>query len=87
MVSATHGAKDVISVMAVTKGVACIKVTVGNACRVTFETTSQNPVSYFEVPYDNRTTGPVSLTLDGKTVIGPKIEAWHGNWKVSYGRR
>lgn len=73
--------------MAVTKGAACVTVTVGNACRVTFETRSQNPVSYFEVPYDNRTTGPVSLMLDGKTAIGPKIEAWHGHRKVSYGRK
>ncbi|KAK3294952.1 glycoside hydrolase family 71 protein [Chaetomium fimeti] len=82
-VSATHGAKDVVSVMAVTKGVACITVTIGNACRVTFETTSRNPVSYFEVPYDHRITGPVSLTLNGKTAVGPEIEVWHGNGKVS----
>ncbi|KAH6842599.1 glycoside hydrolase family 71 protein [Chaetomium sp. MPI-CAGE-AT-0009] len=82
-VSAAHGAKDVISVMAVTKGFACITVTIGSACRVTFETRSRNPVSYFEVPYDNRTTGPVSLTLDGNTVTGPEIEVWDGNGKAS----
>ncbi|KAH6617236.1 glycoside hydrolase family 71 protein [Chaetomium tenue] len=82
-VSANHGAKDVISVMAVTKGVASITITAGNACRVTFETTSQSPVSYFEVPYNNRTTGPVTLALDGKTATGPEIRPCHGTGKAS----
>ncbi|KAK4153837.1 glycoside hydrolase [Chaetomidium leptoderma] len=73
-VSATHAARDVISVMAVTKGFARITVTIGESRRMTFETNSRNPLSYFEVPFDSHTTGPVLLALDGRTTSGPEIE-------------
>ncbi|KAL2162356.1 hypothetical protein VTH06DRAFT_7269 [Thermothelomyces fergusii] len=82
-ISAAHGAKDVVSVMAVTKGPACITVAVGNSRRLTFETSSYNPVSYFELPFDCYTSGPVLLTLNGETTIGPEIRPWHGDGKPS----
>lgn len=83
VVSATHGAKDVVSVMAVTKGLASITVTIGNSRRVTFETNSQNPVSYFEVPIDRHTTGPVLLALNGRTTTGAEIVAGCDESEVS----
>lgn len=41
-----------------------------------FETKSRNPVSYFEVPFDEYTTGAVSLSLGENTTVGPEIKTW-----------
>jgi glucan endo-1,3-alpha-glucosidase len=59
--------------MAVTKGLASVTVTIGNSRRMTFETNSRSPLSYFEVPFDRHTTGPVMLTLNGRTTTGAEI--------------
>lgn len=50
-----------------------------------FETKRRSSVSYFEVPFDHATTGPVRITLDGKTVEGPAIvnECCHGEVSVA----
>jgi glucan endo-1,3-alpha-glucosidase len=50
---------------------------------MTFETDSRNPVSYFELPFDSLTTGPVSLTLNGRTTVGPEIKAACDDGNVS----
>ncbi|KAK4145665.1 glycoside hydrolase [Dichotomopilus funicola] len=71
---ATRGARDVVSVLAVTKNPARITLEIGHTCRMVFETRSRNPVSYFEVPFDEYTTGVVSLSLGNKTTVGPEIE-------------
>lgn len=81
--SATHGARDVISVMAVTRGLASITVTVGDSHRMTFETNSRDTVSYFEVPFNSHTTGPVWLDLNGRVAEGPEIRGDCEQKKVS----
>ncbi|KAK4118909.1 glycoside hydrolase family 71 protein [Parathielavia appendiculata] len=73
-VSAAHGARDVISVMAVTRSLARINIAIGTSRRMTFETDSRSRVSYFELPFDSLTTGTVTLTLNGKTAVGPEIK-------------
>jgi hypothetical protein len=71
--------------MAVTKGPASITVTIGHSRRMTFETNSQNPISYFEMPFDSHTTGPVTLALNGRSTIGPEIGGACGEREVSTG--
>ncbi|KAK4133767.1 glycoside hydrolase family 71 protein [Trichocladium antarcticum] len=73
--SAACGARDVISIMAVTRGPASITATIGESREMTFRTHwhSWSPLSYFEMPFDSQTTGPVQITLNGKTTIGPAI--------------
>jgi hypothetical protein len=71
--------------MAVTKGPASITVTIGHSRRMTFETNSQNPISYFEMPFDSHTTGPVTLALNGRSTIGPEIGGACEETKVSAG--
>lgn len=73
--SATCGARDVISIMAVTRGPASITATIGDSREMTFRTHwhSWSPLSYFEMPFDSQTTGPVQITLNGKTTRGPAI--------------
>ncbi|KAL2265944.1 hypothetical protein VTJ83DRAFT_5296 [Remersonia thermophila] len=82
-VSAVHGARDVISVMAVTKGPASIEVSIGDSRRMTLKTTGTSPLSYFELPFSRSTTGPVGLALNGKRVVGPEITNGPANGKVS----
>jgi glucan endo-1,3-alpha-glucosidase len=82
-VSATHGTRDVISVMAVTKGPASLTVTVGDSLRMSFDISSPSPVSYFEVPFDRYTTGVVTLTLNGRWTKGPEIRDGSQDSKVS----
>lgn len=72
-----------ISVMAVTKGFASITVTIGDSRRVTFETNSRSPLSYFEVPFDIHNTGAVTLALNGRTTRGPDISAAREESNVS----
>lgn len=42
---------------------------------MTFETNGRSPLSYFEVPLGRDTTGPVMLTLNGRTTTGAEIRA------------
>ncbi|KAJ4287068.1 hypothetical protein N0V88_007762 [Collariella sp. IMI 366227] len=72
-IHATHCVKDVVSVMAVTRGSALITLTIGDFCRMTLETRSRSPLSYFEVPFDSHAVGPVVLALNGKATTGPAI--------------
>lgn len=82
-IPAKHGARDVISVMSVTRGPASITVAIGDLREMTFRTQSHSPVSYFEMPFDSNTTGPVLVTLNGRTTIGPEITPKSGDEKVS----
>lgn len=50
---------------------------------MTFETTSRSPLSYFEVPLDKNTTGPVMLTLNGRTTTGAEIRAGRDDGEVN----
>jgi glucan endo-1,3-alpha-glucosidase len=61
---------------------------IGSSRRMTFETNSRNPVSYFELPFDSVTIGPVSLTLNGRTTVGREIQAAcdHGNVSAAHSR-
>ncbi|KAK3349481.1 glycoside hydrolase, partial [Lasiosphaeria hispida] len=77
--SAARGARDVISIMAATRGSTSLRVTIGDR-EWAFETRSKTRVSYFEVPFDCHTVGSVKISLDGKTAWGPAItnECCHG---------
>ncbi|KAK3375934.1 glycoside hydrolase [Lasiosphaeria ovina] len=70
--SAANGAKDVVSIMAATKGTISVTVAIGGR-KTTFEAKSETGVSYFEMPFDCRTLGPVTITLNGITTEGPPI--------------
>ena len=67
--------------MAVTTGLAYVSVTIGDS-RMTFETNSRSPLSYFEMPFDSHNAGAVSLTLNGKTTTGPEIRVARGQNNV-----
>ncbi|KAK4095914.1 glycoside hydrolase family 71 protein [Parathielavia hyrcaniae] len=82
-VSAALGARDVISVMAVTRSLVRITIAIGTSRRMTFETDSRNPVSYFELPFDGLTTGTVTLTLNGTSAVGPEIKRTCEDGKTS----
>ncbi|KAK3316639.1 glycoside hydrolase [Apodospora peruviana] len=70
--SAAHGARDVISVMVVSRGPGAVVVTIGDQ-KYTFNIYGSTPLSYFEIPFDCNSTGPVTLSLNGKTTWGPEI--------------
>jgi glucan endo-1,3-alpha-glucosidase len=70
---AIHGARDVLSVMSVTKEPVSIVVQIGDSTRMIFETNGKKLLSYFEVPFDNSTTGPVVLSVNGESTTGPEI--------------
>ncbi|KAL2129258.1 hypothetical protein VTI74DRAFT_8012 [Chaetomium olivicolor] len=74
-VPAAHCAKDVVSVMAITREAAVISLAIGDSCKMTFETSCPSPVSYFEVPFGRHTTGPVVLSLNDRTTTGPEIRS------------
>ncbi|KAK5654325.1 hypothetical protein OQA88_7503 [Cercophora sp. LCS_1] len=78
--SAATGARDVISIVAITKTSASVTVAIGGYYW-NFATKPNSPVSYFELPFDGRITGPVRLTLNGRTAEGPPIvnECCHGH--------
>lgn len=69
-----------ISIVAITKNPSYVTVAIGGYYW-NFETKPNTPVSYFELPFDGQITGPVRLTLNGRTVEGPPIvnECWHGH--------
>jgi len=50
---------------------------------MSFDINSPNPVSYFEVPFDQHTTGAVTLSLNGRMTSGPEITDGFGESKVS----
>jgi len=68
--SAVLGARDVISVMTITDGLCPLTVSIGDQSWY-FEAGCQGHVSYFEVPFNSWTVGPVSATLNGKLTHGP----------------
>ena len=61
-----------ISVVTITRGPGSLSVAVGDVEKK-FGINGKPPVSYFEVPFDVSTTGPVRLTLNGRTTYGPPI--------------
>ncbi|KAK0644585.1 glycoside hydrolase [Cercophora newfieldiana] len=77
--SAARGARDVISVLALTTGARQLTVAIGQSVW-RFETSRKSTVSYFEVPFGDSTVGPVRVTLGQKFVDGPAIvnECCHG---------
>ncbi|KAK4112910.1 glycoside hydrolase family 71 protein [Canariomyces notabilis] len=80
---AACGARDVVSVMAVTKGAASITVAIGKSYKVVFETQEQDPISYFEVPFGSHTTGAVVISMNGKSTVGPEITDGAGDCNAS----
>lgn len=68
---AAHGAKDVISVVAITKEENTVTVTLGDGKPREFQTARGS--SYFEIPFDENTLGPVRLRLNGQVTEGPDI--------------
>lgn len=75
--SAADGARDVVSVVALTSGGGPKSVTVEiGASSQTFATTAggggSTPLSYFEMPFEGR-AGPVTLRLGDRAKTGPPI--------------
>lgn len=77
--SALNGARDVVSVVALTKEPCPLVVSIGEQ-RWTFQAGTTSSVSYFEVQFDSTMTGPVGISLDGNAAEGPAIvdECCHG---------
>ena len=77
--SALNGARDVVSVVALTKKSCPFTVSIGEHCW-TFQAGTTSSVSYYEVQFDSTMTGPVRISLDGSTTEGPAIvnECSHG---------
>lgn len=69
---AVDGARDVVSVMAVTRDPTELIVVIGGREHI-IKTRSSTPLSYFEIPFDHTMTGPVTLVLNGKVTHGPEI--------------
>lgn len=70
--TASQGAKDVISVLAITKEPTTVTISIGDSSQE-FETHQRlGHVSLFEVPFEGR-TGPVQLALNGKSAAGTAI--------------
>jgi len=69
---AMNGARDVISVVALTCESVPVTVIIG-AKEETVWTKPGRGVSYFEIPFDRRTIGPVEISLNGQTSEGPPI--------------
>lgn len=77
--SAAHGAKDVMSIMALTTDTRTLSIAIGQYMW-NFETHPNTPVSYFEVPFHCGIVGPVRITLGEKAIEGPAItnDCCHG---------
>ncbi|KAM7186640.1 Glycoside hydrolase [Rhypophila sp. PSN 637] len=70
--SAANAARDVVSVMAVTRHPSDIIVVIGGR-EHHIRTGGETPLSYYEIPFDYTMTGPVILVLNGKAIWGPEI--------------
>ena len=70
--SACEGARDVVSILAITASSRPVTVAIGEN-EWTFDTKGEVPISCFEIPFDGETTGPVRISLGGKTTEGPPI--------------
>lgn len=66
-VSASQGARDVVSVITVTTGDTEVKLAIGDTEK-TF-VTNETGVNYFEMPFDGA-VGNVSLSMNGASVTG-----------------
>ncbi|KAK0616829.1 glycoside hydrolase [Immersiella caudata] len=77
--SAARGARDVISIVTLTTGAQQLTVHIGQRAWC-FQTNPNSRASYFEVPFDTCTVGPVRVALGPKFVDGPSIvnECCHG---------
>jgi glucan endo-1,3-alpha-glucosidase len=70
--SAARGARDVVSVVALTEGRRSVRVEIGGS-REVFWTRGDYPVTYFEMPFRGR-CGPVTIGIEGRSRTGPAIE-------------
>lgn len=70
--SAADGAKDIVSIIALTNGAADVKVTVGDA-EVTAEAKgSFGKASFYEASFEGK-TGAVTVTVNGESTTGAEI--------------
>ncbi|KAK0742942.1 glycoside hydrolase [Schizothecium vesticola] len=81
--SALNGARDVVSVVTLTKEPCPLTVSIGEH-RWTFQAGKTSSVSYYEVQFDSTMTGPVRISLDGNTTEGLAIvnECCHGQVRL-----
>lgn len=72
--SAAQGTKDVVSVIALTNAATNINVKIGSndAGSSVSATGTVGKASFYEVPVNGR-TGAVTITLNGKSTVGPEI--------------
>lgn len=49
-----------------------VTVAIGSRWK-SFGTRTDSPLSYFEIPFDSNSTGPVTIAMNGKTKEGPAI--------------
>jgi glucan endo-1,3-alpha-glucosidase len=71
--SASQGARDVVSVLAVTREPTALHVSIGGLSQEFITHHQQHGhLTFFEVPFDGR-VGPVQLFMNGKSVTGPEI--------------
>lgn len=70
--SASHGARDVVSVLAVTREPTALHVSIGGLSQEFTTHHQHGHLTFLEVPFDGR-VGPVQLYMSGKSVTGPGI--------------
>lgn len=70
--SASQGARDVVSVLAVTREPTALHVSIGGLSQEYITHHQHGHLTFFEVPFDGR-LGPVQLFMSGKSVTGPEI--------------
>ncbi|KAK3991566.1 glycoside hydrolase [Cladorrhinum sp. PSN332] len=69
---ASNGARDVISVLALCKAPSTVTVAISGRW-ATFDTRPNVAVSYFEMPFDSKISGAVTIAMNGLTTEGPPI--------------
>ena len=70
--SASQGARDVVSVLAVTREPTALHVSIGGLSQEYVTHHQNGHLTFLEVPFDGR-LGPVQLFMSGKSVTGPEI--------------
>ncbi|KAH8775428.1 glycoside hydrolase [Diaporthe sp. PMI_573] len=70
--SASQGARDVVSILAVTREPTALHVSIGGLSQELITHHQHGHLTFLEVPFDGR-VGPVQLFMSGKSVTGPEI--------------
>ncbi|KAK4466453.1 glycoside hydrolase [Cladorrhinum samala] len=70
--AATQGARDVVSVMALCRVPRTVTVAIAGRW-TTFDTRPNVLISYFEMPFDSKISGAVTIAMNGMTTEGPPI--------------